>query len=146
VDEKNSVQAKEVLHKLGQFQFIYVLFFLANILYSLAMLSKVSQNKFVDMTSIGSIIQSKIAQIHMLFIVESCNLNTATFNEDTNFHLLLEYSPHRGYLRRLQSKIRGKIFHRFEMQRYKFRIDLEEALDFQRAFAKALCTSLDARF
>jgi len=41
VDDKDSIQAKLVLQKLGQFKYIYVLYFLADILYSLAMLSKV---------------------------------------------------------------------------------------------------------
>ena len=146
VDNSDSAQAKEVLHKLGQFKFIYILFFLADILHSLAMLSKVFQNKFVDVSSIGSIIRSEIVQIRMLFIVESCDLNAATFNEDTGFHLLPEYGPHGGYLKRLQSEIRGKMFHGFEMKRCRLGTDLGEALDFQRAFAEAVCAGLDARF
>ena len=64
---------------------------------------------------LAGIICSEIAQLHMLFIVESCDLNAATFNEDTCFYVLPKYGPHGGYLRRLQSEIRDKMFHGFEM-------------------------------
>ena len=40
-DEKDSVLANAVLQKLGQFKYIYILYFLADILHSLAMLSKI---------------------------------------------------------------------------------------------------------
>jgi len=101
MDEKNSIQAKAVLEKLGQFKYIYIFYFLANILHSLALLSKVFWNKFIDVTTIGSIICSEIVQLCMMFTVESRNLNVAMFNEDTSFHVLSKYSPLKGHLRRL---------------------------------------------
>jgi len=108
-------QAKSVLAKLSQFKFIYILYFLVDILHSLALLSKVFQNKFVDVTTIGSIVRSEIAQIKMMFIVESTDLNASTFNEDIGYHVIPEYGPLGGQLRKLQSKIHGKMYYGFEV-------------------------------
>lgn len=82
----------------------------------------------------------------MLFIVESYDLNAATFNEDTSFQILPEYGPDGDHLRKLRSEIRGKMFHSFEMQRSRLGADLEDALAFQKSFAEAVCNGLDAQF
>ena len=74
------------------FKYIYVVYFLDDILHSLAMLSKIFQLKFVDVTIVGSIVRTKVAQIRMMFIVDSCDLNVDVFNESTNFHVLHDYS------------------------------------------------------
>jgi len=101
-DDNDSSQAKSVLEKLSQFKYIYILYFLADILYLLAMLSKVFQNKSIDdVTTIGNKVHNKVVQIHILFVVESHDLNTTTFNEDIGFHSLCEYDPHRGHLQKL---------------------------------------------
>jgi hypothetical protein len=139
-------QLKSVSAKLKQFKYIYILYFLADILHSLVLLSKVFQNKFVDVTTIGSIVRTEIAQIRMLFIVEPTDLNVATFNEDTGYHVIPEYGPLGGHLRKLSSEIHGKMYHGFEMDRSRLGVDLEEALEFQHAFAEAVCVGLDARF
>jgi len=65
--------------KLSNFKFIYVLYFLADILYMLFKLSKIFQSKFVDISSIGSIVKTKIISIRLYFLVDSCDLNQATF-------------------------------------------------------------------
>jgi len=145
-DGKDLGQTKSVLAKLSQFKFIYIFYFLVDILHSLALLSKVFQNKFVDVTTIGSIVHSKIAQIRMMFIVDSTNLNASTFNEDIWYHVIPEYGLLGGHLRKLQFEIHGKMYHGFEMDRCRLGIDFEEALEFQRAFAEAVCAGLDARF
>ena len=82
----------------------------------------------------------------MLFIVEQIDLNASTFNENTGYHVIPKYGPLGGHLRKLSSEIYGKMFHGFEMDRSKLEDDLEEALKFQRTFAEAVCTGLDARF
>ncbi len=38
------------------------------------------------------------------------------------------------------------MFHEFQLERFKLGIDLEEALAFQKSFAKIVCAALDARF
>ena len=75
------------------------MYFIADILYSLALLSKVPQYKLVNATTIGSIIKTKIAQIRMLVIIEPSDLNANTFNEDTSYHVISEYGPLKGHLR-----------------------------------------------
>ena len=74
------------------FKYIYVVYFLDDIFHSLAMLSKIFQLKFVDVTIVGSIVRTEVAQIRMMFIVDSCDLNVDIFNESTNYHVLHDYN------------------------------------------------------
>lgn len=74
-----------IFRKFQIFKYIYVLYFLADILYILSMLSRLFQNKFVDITTIGSVIETDIVQIRMFFIEETTDLNSETFNEQTSF-------------------------------------------------------------
>lgn len=82
----------------------------------------------------------------MLFVDESTDLNAATFNESTNFHILPEFGPPGGYMRRLQSKIRGCMHHNVEMTRDRTGADLECALAFQKCYAQNVCVALESRF
>jgi hypothetical protein len=109
------------------------------------MLSKVFQLKFVDVTTVGSIVRTEVAQICMMFIVDSCDLNADVFNDSTGYHVLPNYGPHGGYLKRLQSEVRGSMFHSFQMARSRLGTNLENALIFQNNFAHAVCSALDAR-
>ena len=122
------------------------MYFLADILNSLVLLSKIFQNKFMDITTIGSIIATEIVQIRMLFIVEQNDLDASILNENTTYHVIPEYGPLGSHLRNLSSKIHEKIFHSLEIGRSRLGDDLEETLKFQRAFAEVVCAGLDARF
>jgi hypothetical protein len=82
----------------------------------------------------------------MLYVIESTDLNVDTFNESTGFHILPDFGPHGGYLKRLSSEIRGSKFHIVQMIRDCTGADLEEALVFQRNFAGAVTTALENRF
>ena len=84
--------------------------------------------------------------IKLLFIIEPTDLNATTFTEDISYHVTLEYGPLGGHLKKLSSEIYGKMYHSFEMDWSRLGEDLEEALEFQCAFAKVVCVSLDARF
>jgi hypothetical protein len=86
----------------------------------------------------------KVAQIRIMFIVKPCDLNADVFNDFIGYHVLLNYGPHGGYLKRLQSE-RGSMFHIFQMTRFRFDIDLENALMFQKNFAQVVCNAHDAR-
>jgi hypothetical protein len=110
------------------------------------MLSKVFQLKFVDVTSVGNIVRTEVAQIRMMFIVNSYDLNADVFNDSTGYHVLSDYGPYGGYLKRLQSEVRGSMFHNFQMTRSRLGTDLEDALMFQFFFAQVVCFALDARF
>jgi hypothetical protein len=71
----------------------------------------------VDITTIGSVVKSDIAQIRMLFIQKTTNLNSEIFNEQTRYHILPKFGPQGGYLMRLLNEIRGGKFHEVEMIR-----------------------------
>jgi hypothetical protein len=60
----------------------------------------------------------KVAQIRIMFIVKPCDLNADVFNDFIGYHVLLNYGPHGGYLKRLQSE-RGSMFHIFQMTRFR---------------------------
>ena len=102
------------------------------------MLSKLFQLKFVDVTTVGSIVRIEMVQICMMFIVDSCDLNADVFNESISYHILSNYGPHGGYLNRLQSEIRDSMFHIFQGTRSRFGVDLEKALIFQFFFLHKL--------
>jgi hypothetical protein len=72
--------------KLREFKLIYILYFLADILFMLAKLSKIFQFKFVDVSSIGQIVKTEIASIRMCFLLDNCDLNQDTFNESSGYH------------------------------------------------------------
>jgi hypothetical protein len=110
------------------------------------MLSKVFQLKFVDVTTVGSIVRIEVAQIRMMFIINSCDLNADVFNDSIGYHVLPDYGSHGGYLKRLQSEVRGFMFHNFQMTRSRLGTDLEDVLMFQIFFAQVVCSALDARF
>jgi hypothetical protein len=62
---------------------------------------------------VGIIVRIEVAQIRMMFIVDSCDLNAYVFNESSGYHILIDYGPHGGYLKRPQSEVRGSMFHNF---------------------------------
>ena len=79
------------MEKLGQFKYIYILHFFVDILHLLAMLSNVLQLKFMDVTTVGSIVRSEVVQIRMIFIVDSYDLNADVFIGSTGYHILSDY-------------------------------------------------------
>jgi hypothetical protein len=103
---KDDGQAPNLFEKLRSFKVIYVLHFLVDLLYSLSLLSRVFQYKNVDVSIIGSLVKTEILQVRMLFIEESTNLNHSTFNEDSGYHVLPEFGPPGGYMKKLATQIR----------------------------------------
>ena len=102
--------------------------------------------KFVDVTTVESIVHTEVAQICMMSILKSCYLNVDVFNESTGYHVLPNDGPHGGYLKRLQSEVSNSIFHSFQMTRSRHGIDFEGALMFQKIYAQVVCSALNARF
>ena len=127
---KDEVTTPLLYFKLRTFRYIYVLYFLADLLHSLSVLSKVFQYKYVDVTTIGSLIKTQIESICMLYIVNSTDLNQDTINANVSYHVIPQYGPPGGYLQRLSSEIRGSRYHSVDMIRDPNGIDLEEALNF----------------
>ena len=122
--------ALSLYSKLQSFKLIYCLYCLADILYSFSMLSRMFQYKFLDISAIGSIIATKIAQLCMLFVNKSANLNASTFNEDIGFYILPNFGPRGDYLKKISSEIGGGRFHNVEMIKNRIGPDLKEALSF----------------
>ena len=56
------------------------------------MLSRLFGNKFTDIITISSVVKTKIVQICMLFIEKTTYLNNEIFNEQIEYHILLEFS------------------------------------------------------
>ena len=127
---KDEVTTLLLYFKLKTLKYIYVLYFLADLLHSLFVLSKVFHYKYVDVTTIGSLIKTQTESIRMLYVVDSTDLNQDTFNTNVDYHVIPQYGPHGGYLQRLSSEIRESRFHSVDMIRDPNGIDLEEAWNF----------------
>ena len=127
---KDEVTTPLLYIKLRTFKYIYVLYFLADLLHSLSVLSKVFQYKYVNVTTIGSLIKTQIESIRMLYVVDSTHLNKDTSNIDVGYHIIPQYGPLGGYLQRLSSELKRSRFHSMDMIRDPNGIDLEEALNF----------------
>ena len=78
--------------KLCTFKYVYILYFLKDILCILSKLSHSFWSKFVDII-IGSMVKTDFAQIHMFFIEEITDLNSETFNKQSKYHILSEFGP-----------------------------------------------------
>ena len=50
----------------------------------------------MDITTIGLVVKTDIAQIRMFFIDETPNLNSEIFNEQTGYHILPEFGHEGG--------------------------------------------------
>lgn len=100
----------------------------------------------MDIFSFGLIIRTEVVELRMLYVIECVDLNVDTFNESTRFHILPNFGPYGGYLRRLSSKIRGIKFHNVQMIQVCIGANLEEALQFQRNFAETITTTLESCF
>ena len=61
----------------------------------------------MDVSIVGAHVKAKITSIRMLFIIESNDLNASTFNENIGYHIIHEFGPHVGCLKRLSFEIRG---------------------------------------
>ena len=96
------------------------------------MSSRLFQNKFIDITTIGSVVKTDIAQIRMLFIEENMDLNCEIFNKQTGYHIVPEFGPEGGYLRRLSREIRGGKFYDVDMIRDRTGQNLMEVVAFQK--------------
>ena len=115
--EKGDSTIPLLYEKLRSFKFIYILYFLADLLHGLSILCKIFQRKYVDTTILGSIVRNEIESIRLLYIMENTDLNECTFNESTCYHVIPSFGPPNGYLMRLSSEIREAKFHLINMIR-----------------------------
>jgi hypothetical protein len=82
----------------------------------------------------------------MLYVIESFDLNVNIYNESIGFHILSNFGPHRGYLRRFSLEIRGGKYHNINMICDCTWADLEDVLAFQMIFVEAVIKNLKNLF
>ena len=119
-----------IFTRLKTFKHICCLYFLVDILYGLSVLSKTFQYKYVDVSIVGALVKAEIILICMLFITEFTDLNASSFNEEIGYHIILDFGPPVGYLKRISSEIRRAKYHDILMIRDRIGTDLEEAINF----------------
>ena len=100
----------------------------------------------MDVSTVGALVKAEITSIRMLFITESIDLSASTFNEETGYHIIPDFGPLGGYLKRLSSEIKGAKYHDILMIRDRTGVDLEEAITFQVCFAEEICKGLENCF
>ncbi|KAL3689532.1 hypothetical protein R1sor_015841 [Riccia sorocarpa] len=145
--DKDDDVAKCLFGKLRDFRMLYIIYFLADILSSIASLSKIFQKSNVDVSAVGALVSTTCTEIEMNYLLETTDLNAKDRDEVTGYHYLPDFGLPGGYLRRLQSELRGsKQFHSVELLRSVDGNDLEAALKFQKDFAAALVEALQDRF
>ncbi|MCO5586280.1 hypothetical protein L7F22_040219 [Adiantum nelumboides] len=138
--------APSIYAELSKFQCIYCFHFLADILKGMAIVSKLFQKPFVDVTTVHGIIQKEIKLIRQYYIDSpEVDCNALTFDVD-GYAFLPEHGPDKGHLFTLRGALRGKKFFDIEIDRDIFGADLTSALDFQISFATEIIANLEARF
>ena len=83
-----------IFTRLKTFKHLYCLYFLADILYDLSILSKIFQYKHVDVRTVGALVKAEITLILMLFSTESTDLNAYTFNEEIGYHIISDFGSY----------------------------------------------------
>ncbi|MCO5576493.1 hypothetical protein L7F22_030303 [Adiantum nelumboides] len=135
-----------LFNEISNFQFIYSLFFMTDILKGLATLSKTFQRDHVDVTSVKSLVDNQISRIKEYYIEDpklDCNALTHGIG---GFEILQEYGSPKGHLFTLREALRGNMFYDQEIKRDICGEDLRNALEFQFSFASAIITNLECRF
>ena len=79
-----------IFKKLRTFKNIYLFF--CGYFHIISMLSRLFQNKFVDKTTIGSVVKTNIVHPYALH-EELSYLNSEIFNDQTEYHILPEFGP-----------------------------------------------------
>lgn len=143
---KDNNDASFIYGKLKSFKMIYCLYFLNDMLHRRSLHSKTFQCKFINVSSIESIVRAEITQIIMLFIDESVRRKVCKFNENSAYFVIPDNGRERGYLKRLSSQITGNWYYGVQMIRDKTGHDFEKALHFQNEYARAMIDALEEIF
>jgi hypothetical protein len=133
--EKDDGIAPFLYDKLRNFKYVYIIYILVDLLHGLTILSKIFQYKFVDVTSIRSLVKTQIESIRLLYVVDNTNIHHETFNECFGYHVIPNQGPQGGFLLKLSSEIRGAKFHGIDLIRDKTCADLEKCI----VFPKFIC-------
>ncbi|MCO5547158.1 hypothetical protein L7F22_000601 [Adiantum nelumboides] len=132
--------------KLKEFQLIYSIHFMADILDRLAILSKTFQSSFVDIASVVGIVEAEIRFIRMHFIEDPhVELNSLIY-DSRGYHIIPDYGPLGGQLAGLRASIHGNTFRSVDVERMVDGSDLEKAIVFQKEFCNLVIDNLLERF
>ncbi|MCO5601886.1 hypothetical protein L7F22_056012 [Adiantum nelumboides] len=102
------VDAPHIYRELSNFECLYCLHFMADILRGLATLSQMFQKKFVDVTTVESLVQNEIACIKQYYVdAPKVDINAYAYGVD-GFAILPEYGPDKGYLHGFRNSLHGK--------------------------------------
>ena len=74
--------------KLRNFKYIYILYFLVDLLHDLTILSKIFQYKFVDAANIRSFVKKQIKSTYMLYGVDNTDLNQYILDKVFEYHVI----------------------------------------------------------
>ena len=74
-------------------------------------MNKVFEYINIDVSTTGVFFNVEITSIHILFIVDYIDLHVSIFNEETGYHIIHDFCPPWGSLRKLSSEIRGAKYH-----------------------------------
>ncbi|MCO5561009.1 hypothetical protein L7F22_014630 [Adiantum nelumboides] len=132
--------------KLKEFQLIYSIHFMADILDRLAILSKTFQSSFVDIALVVGIVEAEIRFIRMHFIEDPhVELNSLIY-DSRGYHIIPDYGPLGGQLAGLRASIHGNTFRSVDVERMVDGSDLEKAIVFQKEFCNLVIDNLLERF
>ncbi|MCO5594402.1 hypothetical protein L7F22_048432 [Adiantum nelumboides] len=132
--------------KVKDFQFVYSLHFMADILQRLAMLSKIFQNAFVDITAVVGLIEAEMRLITSQFIeVPIVDVNAFVL-DGLDYPMIPDYGPRNGQLAALRASIRGNMYRSVELERAKCGKDMDAAISFQKQFSQFIVANLRQRF
>ncbi|MCO5554722.1 hypothetical protein L7F22_008256 [Adiantum nelumboides] len=135
-----------LFNKLANFEFMYNLHFLSDVLDRLGMLSRVFQYDFVDVTAVASFIDTEIRALEMFFIDEPIVDMNASTHDRCSFHIIPGYGSLDGQLHALRESIRGDHFRSIKISRKEDGSDLDACIEFQKSFVKCIIENLKERF
>ena len=132
--------------KMSNFQFVYTIHFIADILEKLASLSKTFQSDYVDVSTMFSLIKAEISVLIELFLdVPEVDVN-ASFYDGLGYDIILDYGSEEGKLAALRASIRGPNFRSVRLNRFVDNSNLEAAIQFQKQFCNVIIANLKETF
>ncbi|MCO5546617.1 hypothetical protein L7F22_000047 [Adiantum nelumboides] len=140
------VENANIFSKISSFTFVYVVHFLGDLFSHLTSLSKIFQCAYVDVTTIPGIVEAEIGAMEMEFLMRpDLDLNALEL-DGHEYPIIPDYGPSKGLLYELRASMRGPRFRSIELTRDQNGLDLDLALNFQKAFTTHMIESMRERF
>ncbi|MCO5595873.1 hypothetical protein L7F22_049924 [Adiantum nelumboides] len=140
------VENTNIFSKILSFTFVYVVQFLGDLFSHLTSLSKIFQCAYVDVTTIPGIVEAQIGAMEMEFLMRpDLDLNALEL-DGHGYPIIPDYGPSKGLLYELRASMRGPRFRSIELTRDQNGLDLDLALNFQKAFTTHMIESMRERF